>query len=498
MRIGIRADASATIGAGHIMRSLSLAEALRTRGDTVVFFCRTLPGHLCDGLEARGFAVERLPAGNAVRDWQSDIEQLRAACGKPASFDWIVVDHYQLDARWERAARTFSRRVAVIDDLADRPHDCDLLVDQNLREADKNPYSGLNARPARFLLGPRYALLRPVFAALRRRLAPRGGEVRRVVVCFGGADPHNHTGAMLEVLHERLDALERVDVFAGSACPHRAAIAGLCNALGERVVLQPTDADPAESLAAADLALGAGGTMNWERACLGVPTIAFGIADNQRSVLDALLEQGCVLGRSDFSRPQNEVMREWLDIALSSPALLRGLSRRSLALVDGKGVERVVQAIDQRGDADTPALTLRAATPEDRDNLLAWRNDPAIRVMSLDAKQIAPAAHAAWLASTLANPARILLIAEQAGRAVGVVRFDLDGREAAISVYRVPGVTGRLHLIAHATGWLRRERPAIRRIVAEVLPGNSDSLAAFRAAGYRDFKSVLALDQEPS
>lgn len=497
MRIAIRTDASATIGAGHLMRCLSLAEGLRRIGHQVTFFCRTLPGHQCDAVTARGFAVQRLPAGEAGLDWHADLAHVRSACADAPPFDWFIVDHYQLDARWEQAARALARRIAVIDDLADRPHDGDLIIDQNLRAGSDSPYAALNARPAEILLGPRYALLRPTFADLRDSLAPRDGSVRRIIVCFGGADPHNHAGVTLEALRARLDELECVDVFAGASCAHRDALAELCRTLGERVVLHPPHADPAFALARADLALGAGGTMSWERACLGVPTIAFGIADNQRAVLDALLEGGFLLGQSDFPKPQHELMRAWLEIALASPALLKGLSQRCLALVDGRGVERVINAMTA-ADADTVALTLRPATLADRDDLLAWRNAPSIRAISLDGTTIAPDTHAAWLARTLANPARILLIAEQAGKPVGVVRFDLDGSDATISVYRVPGSTGRLHLIAHATAWLRRERPGIRRIIAEVLPGNATSLTAFRAAGYRESKSVLVHDLEPS
>jgi UDP-2,4-diacetamido-2,4,6-trideoxy-beta-L-altropyranose hydrolase len=498
MHIAFRVDASAALGAGHLMRCATLADLLRARGDTVRFFCRTPPGHQCAWIEERGYRVTRLAASDDDIDQDEDRHQMLAATTEETPFDWLVVDHYRLDARWERALRAVALRILVIDDLADRAHDCDLLVDQNLRASAANPYQDLVPAHARVLLGPRYALLRPAFAALREQLEPRNGTVRRVVLCFGGADPGNHTGTMLDVLADSLGCVEQVDVFAGAACRHRAKLARRCGEFGDRVILHPPSADPASALSRADLALGGGGTMNWERACLGVPTIAFGIADNQRRVLETLIEHAYVLGTPSMPLPDPALMRVWLDVALANPALLVGLARRSLALVDGNGVGRVAQAMLSPAAPIAASLDFRPATLADGENLLAWRNDPAIRAVSLDPREIDPDAHSTWLARSIRNPNRTLLVAEHGGAPVGVVRFDLDGAEAMISVYRAPGVAGRYRLIEQATAWLRREHPAVGRIVAEVLPTNTASLAAFRAAGYREHKSVLVLDLEIS
>lgn len=483
MQVAFRVDASRTIGAGHLMRCATLADELRRAGAEVRFFSRPLAGHYGDWLAERGLAVTWLAAG-AEADGEEDARAtLMAAAG--AQFDWLVVDHYDLDRRAHRTLRAIARRVLVIDDLADREHDCELLLDQNLGgPADR--YRPLLPPHARCLLGPRYALLRPAFAELRAQRPARSGEVRRLVVCFGGADPADHTAAALQALAAFVARLERVDVFAGAAYAHRPALADRCAALGARVVLHPPHADPAPALAQADLALGAGGTMNWERACLGVPTLAFGIADNQVAVLGELLAGGHLLGEAEMLRPAPARIAAWLEVALHSPALLAGLAERSRALVDGEGARRVAAEL-----LTGEALSFRAATVEDSQRLHAWRNAPGVRAASLDPREISVDAHQSWLSACLADPRRVLLIAESAGRPEGVVRFDLGEREAFISVYRVPGSTGRQRLVAEATAWFHAHHPDRPRIVAEVRSDNPASRAVFLAAGYAESHAVL-------
>lgn len=481
-RIAFRVDASATLGAGHVARCATLAARLRERGAEIRFLCRELPGHFCDWLAGRGYPVTRLP-GDAPWTGESDAAACDQALAADGPVDWLVVDHYGLDARWEKALRPRARQFLVIDDLVDRPHACDLLLDQNFRLGSP-PYAPL-APDARLLLGPRHALLRPEFAAARARLETRTGSVQRVLVCFGGADPLNHTAAALAALAPRAAALARIDVVLGAANPHRESIAALCADLPQARLYCPAD-DMAGLMAVADLAIGAGGTMNWERACLALPTLAFAIADNQEPGLAALLAAGALLGQATVAPPDAAAIGAWLDCLLANPPLLQGLAERSGALVDGRGADRVADLMLP------PTLNLRPATAADGDRILAWRNHPAVRAVSLDDRPIDNAAHHAWLARTLADPTRSLLIAEAAGTPVGVVRFDYAGDTATISVYRAPEADGAGRgLIRTATAWLSAQSRGIRRIRAEVLPTNLPSLAAFRAAGYRDSKNVL-------
>jgi UDP-2,4-diacetamido-2,4,6-trideoxy-beta-L-altropyranose hydrolase len=488
--IVFRVDASSTIGAGHVVRCATLARVLSDRGARVLFICREWPGHFCNWLSGLGFDVARLPDDDF--DWRRDALLTGEAIRGLGRVDWLIVDHYALDICWEQLLRSATdvMHLAVIDDLDDREHDCDLLLDQNYSSEGAERYRKHAPSSASVLLGPHFALLSPRFAEQRNGVKPRTGTVSRVVVCFGGADPDNFTAAALQALAGYANELERIDVVAGRANPHREMLDVMCRQLPNAVLHPPTDS-LAALLADADLAIGAGGTMNWERACLGLPALAFGIADNQTPVLDALLEGGYVLGCPRMHEPDVSVIGAWLACALSSPSLLRGISARSFGLVDGQGVLRVA---DQLLPA---ALEFQPVTIEDSAELLFWRNHPDIRQASLDAREIGPEQHESWLARTLADPKRILLIARHSGRALGVVRFDLTLPDALISVYRVPGTLGvRCGLISQASDWLRRNHPEVRRIVAEVLPTNSASLAAFTAAGYRGSQNTFVLDMD--
>ena len=485
MRVLIRADASTDIGAGHVMRCVALAEILVARGANVSFICRELPGHYCDWLEQRGFPVSRLDYENT--DLDADSAQCQAMLFRVGTPDWLVVDHYGLGVSWETALRPLTRKIFAIDDNADRVHNCDLLLDQNSVIQQTERYSGLLPPGTQCLFGPRYALLRPEFADARAARHDRNGMVRRVLVCFGGSDPQGHTVATLRALRSHASCLEQIDVVVGLSNRNQAELAAVCAEFPNAVLHCQTDNMPA-LLAAADLAIGAGGTMNWERACLGLPTLAFGIADNQRQVLTSLIETGYVAGVPNMPSPDETLISAWLKCLLDNPALLRGLSERSATLVDGRGAKRV---------ADTlfPApLTFRPATLEDSDNLLNWRNDPAIRSVSLTSHGIDRNTHSSWLQKTLADPQRVLLIAEHEGRPAGVVRFDLHPQEAVISVYRVPLADSPNGLIRQATEWLRAQRPEIGRIRAEVLQNNRVSLAAFKTAGYRVTSNTLVFE----
>ncbi|RME63691.1 MAG: UDP-2,4-diacetamido-2,4,6-trideoxy-beta-L-altropyranose hydrolase, partial [Alphaproteobacteria bacterium] len=170
MRAAFRVDASRAIGTGHVGRCLTLAAALRDAGGDALFLCRAHDGHLNAKIEEAGFPVLSLPKRNDTDDdlahshWlgatQADDAKASIAALAGHRIDWLVVDHYGLDARWESALRRHAHRILAIDDLADRSHDCDLLLDQNFFLDAASRYDGLLPDHCRPLLGPRYAVLR--------------------------------------------------------------------------------------------------------------------------------------------------------------------------------------------------------------------------------------------------------------------------------------------------------------------------------------------------
>ena len=230
-RVLVRADASFEVGTGHVMRCLTFADRLAARGAKVVFACCALPGNLLELVARRGFAARAL--STSVAGWEEDARQTLAAFEGP-SFDWLVVDHYRLDASWERRLRERVSRVMVIDDLANRPHDCDVLLDQNYYDDAAQRYRKFVPATCRQFLGPRYALLLPRFYELRSARNVRAGEVANIFLSFGGADPTNQTAKVLCALEQLIGqtvAPIGVDVLVGLSNPNRADIEQRCRAL---------------------------------------------------------------------------------------------------------------------------------------------------------------------------------------------------------------------------------------------------------------------------
>jgi UDP-2,4-diacetamido-2,4,6-trideoxy-beta-L-altropyranose hydrolase len=484
------------------MRCATLAEELRQRGATTSFICRQMPGDSIEWLSARGIPVESLPqttlSGDAAKDTGSyaswlgatldmEIEQVRerlVACGE---IDWLVVDHYALDATWEKAMRGQVRKILCVDDLANRAHDCDLLLDQNYYD-EPDRYAGLLPTGATTLLGPRYALVRPEFALWRSKQKARDGSVRHILLFMGGGDSANVTTVALQALIQlHSHSLSwQVDVVLGAGNPHIADIQSICADLNW-VRLHHQANNMATLMANADLAIGAGGSTNWERACLGLPSLIFAVADNQKEPLRQLVEDGYVVGEEQI--PSVKRLMHWLDLLLANPAWLHGLGKRSATLVDGEGVRRVANWML------SAQITFRHATIADSENVWRWRNTATIRFNSSNPREIELDSHKLWFEKTLQDPHRILLIAEWNQKPIGVVRFDLDGRLATVSVFRVPDIAAPGGLVRAASRWLMQNRPDLAGIRADVLLDNSVSLASFLDAGYRHVKNTLLFER---
>lgn len=337
MKIAVRADASVEIGSGHVMRCLTLVDALATSGDSVLFMCRRLPGHAGEMIASRGYHVHWLE-----RDGRDDAQASRTALRNAGNIDWLVVDHYGLSAAWERYLRDSTGKLMAVDDLADRPHACDLLLDQNYYRNPASRYQGLLPPQVRILLGPEYALLREEFRVARESgRAGRSGD-KRVLVFFGGSDAGGETCKCLAAL-EGIDGVA-ADVVLGYANPHAATIAEFCAAKPAfKLYRQP--ADMANLMLSADLALGASGTTTWERGCLGVPQILVSLAENQYETGRDLAYDGYVrfLGRA-----HQVSMADWrkaVEKLLYDDSLRNELAKSCSGLVDGLGANRVVKVM---------------------------------------------------------------------------------------------------------------------------------------------------------
>lgn len=362
LTIVFRVDASLSIGTGHVMRCLTLADALATDGAECHFLCREHPGHLIEAVRARGYPVHALAGRPAIAltaqeetpplahadwlgtSWQDDAQQSRQAFDELAP-DWLVVDHYALDKHWEQRVLPQGCRLLVIDDLADREHCADLLLDQNLgRQADD--YAGLVPEHCTRLIGPRYALLRPEFAQLRdaslaRRATPK---LERLLITMGGVDKDNATGQVLEALTScALPDDCRISVVMGGNAPWLVQVKAQAAAMPWPTEVVVNVSDMAERMTQADLAIGAAGSTSWERCCLGLPTLMVVLAENQRIIANTLQAMGAaeLIGDSGALKlALPNALR-----TLLAPAALTNMNQAAAEITDGQGVTQVCHAI---------------------------------------------------------------------------------------------------------------------------------------------------------
>jgi UDP-2,4-diacetamido-2,4,6-trideoxy-beta-L-altropyranose hydrolase len=418
----------------------------------------------------------------AHSDWlgASQIQDSQATCGALADqpWDWVVADHYALDHRWESAIRACGPRLMVIDDLADRQHDCDVLLDANFYSNMATRYDGKVPVHCQLLLGPDYALLRSEFKTLRAQIAQRSGEVKKILVFFGGVDADNHTGLAIEALAS-LHLVAQVDVVIGAQHPYRDTVQQACHEHGFVCHLQTPDI--AALMASADLAIGAGGTAVWERCVLGLPTISFCLAANQGQQVADAAESGLLYAPACVQSIAHTIAQH-TRLLMENPALLKLISTKAMQAVDGQGSSRVIAAMAPDG------MDIRQANQSDSQQLFEWRNHPTIRAVSRQQAPIAWAEHVLWFDSVMQDNSRVLLIGSVANEPVGVVRFDTAGDLAEVSIYLVPNGKhlgqGR-HLLAWAEQWLKKHRPDVQHIRASVLAKNRASSQFFIRSNYK-------------
>jgi UDP-2,4-diacetamido-2,4,6-trideoxy-beta-L-altropyranose hydrolase len=484
MRVLIRADASPTIGSGHIARCLTLARVLRQQGVHVAFACRQLPGHRLDSLAAEGFDTFALPdrypdedphqAIESLLPWPADIAALEQALHNQPAFDWIIADHYGLDHHWQTAARRWAPRIAAVDDLATRTYSVDLLLNQNL-SGTPEAYAGLLSADCRTLLGPRFALLREEFCCPAIEIKPRA---KRLLVNFGGFDAARQTHHAMLALADFPDL--EVDFVAGADNPAWDEMQALA-ADRPQWRLHRFVSDFYRLMTEADLFVGAGGGTSWERAAMGLPTICIAVSNNQQANGEVMATSGAHVFLGAREQVSVEQLRQAIGFVTANQGLRQSLAERSRQLVDGRGAQRVAAALVGA------VLPLRAATLDDARLLFEGRNAEAVRRWSLDRRPIDWSAHQAWLAASLGNPQRLLLIAEAGDGPVGALRYDLHGASAEVSIYLFEGRFGLgwgRALLARGEAFARNHWPQLHTLTAQVLPANQPSLSLFREAGF--------------
>jgi len=359
LKIVFRADASLQIGTGHVMRCLTLADVLKQKGADVSFICREHSGHLISFIQEKGFDVYPLDkisrpvhfkkAENTLfhANWlgvtqEQDAKQCQSILEK-INPDWLVVDHYAIDQTWHKELRPNYQKLMVIDDLGDRYHESDLLLDQNYGSTLEK-YKNLVPKSCSILAGSHYALLRSEFAQWREISLKRREhyqEVQKLLITMGGVDPDNYTGKILQQLaQEPLATINEITVVVGAAAPHLETIQQLAKDMPIKTQVKTNVNNMAELMANADLAIGAAGATTWERSCLGLPTIQLVIANNQRQIAQALAKENIVLLMDNVQKLPGLVEMD--------EKVLNNLSEKCANICDGLGVNRVVEILEQK------------------------------------------------------------------------------------------------------------------------------------------------------
>lgn len=495
MKVAFRVDASARIGTGHVVRCLTLAERLASLGADCTFVMRQHAGHMCELVRTKGFSLHAL-APPAVLDissfhsptdyfhWlgttiEEDAKQTLRALQGPV--DWLVVDHYALDHIWEKALRTRTGKIAVIDDLADRPHECDLLLDQNFFAFAGERYSGFVSEDCIKLIGPRYALLQTDY----KKFSPERSydtPIKSIIVFYGGSDLTDETSRALRVLSQEPFLCLKVNVVVGASNRNRDSIESLC-AKRPRTTLHSGLRSLGGLMAESDMAIGAVGTSTWERCALGLPTVVTSVAENQLPVARELTEADLVYYVGDWRSVCDASFRQVLLHALTNQTKNTRISVRSRELTDAYGADRVAECMMPSNAAE---LILAPTIKDHRQIYFHWVNDPSVRKNAFNSDPVIWQEHCNWFDRKLSDPdCHMWVLLTRSGLPVGQIRLEPVKGEHLIAfsidqLFRARGL-GTI-LLERMLAEICRIK-TVKRVVGEVKAGNKASVSAFRKTG---------------
>ncbi|WP_066051380.1 UDP-2,4-diacetamido-2,4,6-trideoxy-beta-L-altropyranose hydrolase [Robertmurraya korlensis] len=357
MNIVIRVDSSFEIGTGHVMRCLTLAEVLRRKGARISFICRDLPGNLGNYLIEKGFNVCLLPPPKNCDQvkynhlyeswlkvpWQIDAEETIEILKVAKPVDGLIVDHYAIDKKWEVMVKAFVGKIVIIDDLANRPHDCKILLDQNFSN-ESNRYNHLLPNNCVKLLGTGYAILREEFRRENIRMEERSGQIKNLLIFFGGTDPTSETIKALKGLNSISVSDLHINVVVGKSNPYKHLIKEECDkALNISYHCQIENM--AELMREADLSIGAGGSTTWERCFLGLPSIVIATAENQVEITRLVNSKGAIhyLGLSETVT--QSMIANAVEDMLTNPKRVKIMSEKARALMGDSRFNEIIERI---------------------------------------------------------------------------------------------------------------------------------------------------------
>ncbi|GLX77634.1 UDP-2,4-diacetamido-2,4,6-trideoxy-beta-L-altropyranose hydrolase [Thalassotalea insulae] len=506
MKIAFRVDASNVIGIGHVMRCLTLAKALTERGAEICFISRILTGHIFADIIAAGYQVYPLPKPRKKiiksdtstwlgESFDTEIEQISpyftTSSIKSNKVDLLIVDHYAIDKYWHQAMRPYCQKLMVIDDLANREYDCDILLDQTLNR-QATSYKNLVPNHCLLMLGQAYMLLREEFSLWREQAQIKRKKANlttsSILLMLGGSDP-------LKMVTETLSAFGRLQkegknssltIILPSNIQFSDRVHEKIKGITNIQLIIGSD-NVAELMYQADIAIGSCGSVSWERCSLGLPTLSIVTAENQITLNQELNKQNAVLTTGLIDEINATRIYQNLMVLLNDNTLYQQLSRNAFTCCDANGSRRVTPILIGLNQE----LTLRPATALDKELLFSWQRQESIRQYSNTPKPPSWHEHSLWFDKCILDKNKELFILTLANQqAVGMIRLDkstpIEVKSTkpthTISIIIDPQFQGKkLGLLALKT--LIKQKPN-SYFLAQVHPENVPSNKLFLLAGF--------------
>jgi UDP-2,4-diacetamido-2,4,6-trideoxy-beta-L-altropyranose hydrolase len=498
MNIIIRTDASNMIGTGHVMRCLTLAEQLmKANAQTkITFISRDFPGNLSELIKSKGFDVKLLEfseegkrqyaamlpnddyakwLGVKSKQDAQEVLDVITILNLNTKIDLLIIDHYALDLKWERLLRPKVEKIMVIDDLANREHDCDIILDHNFYLDLETRYDKLVPKSCKKLLGPKHALINPKlkYAKENRARAGKGNsldQIENVLVFLGGADPKNFTDKALEkALSSQQLKNCLFNVVLGKNNPHKLELKQKY-AQYDNVIFHVQPSYYYELLEKADLAIGAGGVSQLERCYIELPSIVISVADNQVGICSDMIKANLLF---DFNK---------LDLLIKSKNV-EELSCMPLVVQD------IIKNVN-----NSTSFRLRPVAMSDAKNIYQWRTDPKILSFCFSKDNFSWESHLKWLASKINSRSCVFLILESGDNQLGIIRFDLlDKKSAKVSIFLNPLYLGQglgSVLLKRGMSYFFENNNNVDKVIAEILDNNIISRKLFQKSGFKEHKNI--------
>lgn len=494
MVVVFRCDAARHIGTGHVMRCLTLATEMRSRGMKVYFLCRNFIGNLAEEISSQGFKVALIGSSkpdqnkadfSQYKNWLTVSQETDAAqCISTLEEwqvhpDWIVTDHYALDIYWETELHQhYGSRFLIIDDLANRDHIPCWLLDQTWQRhhADYQKHITPATTP---LFGAPFMLLRPEFARLRKQASKGAKGSARLLINLGGGNPDQQLEKVLNLLTTiKLPEDLTIDLAVGASVSIDGQLRELISQLP--VTLHHPAKNMAELMSLADFAIGALGTTTWERCSLGLPSIGICLVENQSVISQKLAATGAV-HILDKNYSDSQFYQAW-ELLAENTRFRERMSRKALRICDAKGAPRVAELIS-RAELDAPVLRLATSQETDIQAVFQWQCLPETRKYARNPNPPSWPEHRSWMLKQLDNKDCHFYFIHKGETDAGVIRLNRQSdNNYEVSIFIDPVFYGQ-GLAQHGLAFLSQLHPDLN-ILAFVMPENRASVKLFEKAGY--------------